>query len=119
MDYQSSDDQDARTRVQREAAIKDLCTVFDKHARSLNKVSRKVQLHLTFDSIDVKAVQGLSEQYESIVDSISNVFERIVDLSEGTPPDEVKSDFKRIDTESSIFCVMLVIVFVKFISRKG
>ena len=98
----ADDDQGARTRVQREAAVKDLCTAFDKHARSLNKASRKVQLHLTSDSIDGQAVQGLSEQYESIVDSISNVFERIVDLSEGAPREEVKSDFKRIDTESFI-----------------
>ena len=99
----AEDDQGARTRVQRESAIKDLSAVFDKHARSLNKVAREVQLHLTSDSIDVKSVQGLSENYKSIVDSVSNVFERIVDLSEGTPPDEVKSDFKRIDIESCKF----------------
>ena len=97
------DDQGVRTRVQREAAIKDLSAVFDKHARSLNKVSRKVQLHLTSDSIDVKAVQGLSEQYETIVESFSNIFERIVYLSEGAPPEEVKVDFKRIDIESCKF----------------
>ena len=34
----ADDDQGARTREQREAAIKDLSAVFDKHARSLNKV---------------------------------------------------------------------------------
>ena len=96
-------DAEVITRVQREAAIKDISAVIDKHARSLNKVSRKVQLHLTSDSIDVKAVQVLSEQYESIVDSISNVFKRIVDLSEGAPPEEVKVDFKRIDIESCKF----------------
>ena len=99
----ADDDHGARTRVQREAAIKDLCTVFDKHARSLNKVAREIQLHLNSDSIDVKAVQGLSEQYKSIVDSVSSVFERIVDLSEGTPPEEVKSDFRRIDIDSCKF----------------
>ena len=54
----ADDDQGARTRVQREAAIKDLSAVFDKHARSLNKVAREIQLHLTSDSIDVKAVKG-------------------------------------------------------------
>ena len=111
-------DEAVRIRVQREAAIKDLNAVFDKHARSLNKVAREVQVHFTSDPIDVKAVQGLSEQYKSIVDTISNVFERIVDLSEGTPPEEVKADFKRIDTESSVFCVMSVIVFVNFMTRK-
>ena len=99
----ADDDQDARTRVQRESALKDLSAVFDKHARSLNKVARKVQVHLTSDSIDVKAVQGLFEQYETIVKSIFNVFERIVDLSEGAPPEEVKVDFKRIDIESCKF----------------
>ena len=72
-------DAEVRSRVQREAAVKDLCTVFDKHARSLNKVARKIQLHLISDSIDVKAVQGLSEQYKSIVNSVSNVFKRIVE----------------------------------------
>ena len=81
----ADDDQDARTRVQRDSAIKDLSAVFEKHARSLNKVAREIQLHLTSDSIDVKSVQVLSENYKSIVDSVSNVFERIVDLSEGTP----------------------------------
>ena len=49
-------DAEVRTRVQREAAIKDLSEVFDKHARSLKKVAREIQLHLTSDSIDVKAV---------------------------------------------------------------
>ena len=90
----ADDDQDARTRVQRESALKDLSAVFDKHARSLNKVARKVQVHLTSDSIDVKAVQGLSEQYETIVESISNVFERIVDLSEGAPPEVLSAKFQ-------------------------
>ena len=52
----ADDDQSARTRVQRDSAIKDLCTVFDKHARSLNKVAREIQLHLNSDSIDVRAV---------------------------------------------------------------
>ena len=99
----ADDDQDARIRVQRDSAIKDLNVAFHKHARSLNKVAREVQVHFTSDPIDVKAVQGLSEQYKSIVDNVSNVFERIVDLSEGVPPEEVKSDFKRIDTESSNF----------------
>ena len=78
--------------------------MFDKHARSLNKVAREVQIHFNSDPVDAKAVQGLCEKYKKfIVDTISNVFERIVDLSEGEPPEEVKSDFKRIDTESSIF----------------
>ena len=99
----ADDDQDARIRVQRDSAIKDLNTVFHKHARYLNKVAREVQIHFTSDPVDAKAVQGLSEEYKSIVDTISNVFERIVDLSDGATPEEVKSDFKRIDTESSIF----------------
>ena len=54
----ADDDQDARTRVQRDSAIKDLSAVFDKHARSLNRAAREIQLHLNSDSIDVKAVQG-------------------------------------------------------------
>ena len=99
----ADEDAEVRTRVQREAAVKDLNAVFDKHARSLNKVAREVQFHFTSVSIDVKAVQGLAEEYKSIVDTIANVFERIVDLSEGVPPEEVKADFKRIDTESSVF----------------
>ena len=99
----ADDDQDARIKVQRDSAIKDLNAVYDKHARSPNKVALKVQVQFTSDPVDAKAVQGLSEEYKSIVDTISNVFERNVDLSEGAPPEEVKSDFKRIDTESSIF----------------
>ena len=99
----ADEDAEVRTRVQRQAAIKDLNAVFDKHARSLNKVAREVQFHFTSVPIDVKAVQGLAEEYKSIVDTISNIFERIVDLSEGVPPEEVKADFKRIDTESSVF----------------
>ena len=105
-------DLDARTRAYREAAIKDSTAVFDKHFRDLNKVARKIQGHFPSGSdVDVKAVQGLSKQYESIVD--------FVDLSLDSPPEEVKTNFKRIDTEFSIFCVMLVIMFAKFISRKG
>ena len=97
-------DAEARTRAQREAAIKDSTSVFDKHVRSLNKVARKIQGHFTSGSdVDVEAVQDLSKQYESIVDSISDVFEKIVDLSLDSPPEEVKADFKRIDAESSIF----------------
>ena len=103
IDKMADEDAEVRTRVQREAAIKDLNAVFDKHARSLNKVAREVQFHFTSVPIDVKAVQGLAEEYKSIVDTIANVFERIVDLSEGLPPQEVKADFKRIDTESSVF----------------
>ena len=55
-------DAEVRNRVQCKAAIENLCTVFDKHARSLNKTSCKVKLYLTSDSIDIKAVKGLSEQ---------------------------------------------------------
>ena len=58
----ADDDQDAQIRVQRDSAIKDLNTVFDKHARSLNKVAREVQIHFTSDPVDAKAVQGLSEE---------------------------------------------------------
>ena len=79
-------DTEIRTRVQHEAAIKDLCTVFDKHVRSLNKVARKTQVYLSSDSIDITTAQGFSQQYESVVENISEVFERIVDLSLGFPP---------------------------------
>ena len=54
----ADDDQDARIRVQRDSAIKDLNAVFDKHARFLNKVAREVQVHFNSDPVDVKAVQG-------------------------------------------------------------
>ena len=67
----ADDDQSARTRVQREAAIKDLCTVCDKHVRSLNKVARKTQVYLSTDSIDITTAQGFSQQYESVVENIS------------------------------------------------
>ena len=40
-------DAEAKTRAQREAAIKDSTVVFDEHACSLNKVARKVQGHFT------------------------------------------------------------------------
>ena len=92
----ADDDQDAPTRIQRESALKDLSAVFDKHACSLNKAARKIQVHLNSDSINVKAVQGLSEQYETIVESFSKVFERIVDLSEGATPEEVKTDCENV-----------------------
>ena len=50
----ADEDAEVRTRVQREAAIKDLNAVFDKHARSLNKVAREVHFHFTSDPIDVE-----------------------------------------------------------------
>ena len=40
-------DAEVRTRVQREAAIKDLNAVLDKHAHSLKKVAHEVQFHFT------------------------------------------------------------------------
>ena len=113
-------DADARARAQHEAVIKDSTAAFDKHVRFLNNVACKIQDNFTSGSdVDVKAVQGLYKQYEAIVDSISDLFEKNFDGSLDSPPEEVKADFKRIDTESSIFCAMLVIVFAKFISRKG
>ena len=81
----ADDDQGARTRVQLESAIKDLNAVFDKHARSLNKVARKVQVHLTSDSIDVKAVQGLSERYKSIFDSVSMFSNELLSCQKAHP----------------------------------
>ena len=104
-------DTEVRTRVQHEAAIKDLCTVFYKHVRSLNKVARKTQVYLSSDSIDITTAQGFSQQYESVVENISEVFERIVDLSLGSPPEKLEADFKSIDSESLNFCLMLGIKF--------
>ena len=56
----ADEDAEVRTRVQREAAIKDLNAVFDKHARSLNKVARKVQVHFTSDPVDAKGINILN-----------------------------------------------------------
>ena len=96
-------DAEVRTGVQREAEIKDLCTVSDKHVRSLKKVARKTQVYFSSDSIDIRTAQSFSEQYESVVKNIFKVFERIVDLSLGSPPEKLEADFKSIDSESSKF----------------
>ena len=61
----------ARTRVQRETAIKETSALFDKHVRTLNKVALKVQVILAASSVDNKAVQGHLFEYESICEAIS------------------------------------------------
>ena len=114
----ADDDQSAWTRVQREAALKDLCTVFDKHVRSLNKVARKTQVYLSSDSIDISTAQGFSQQYESVVENISEVFERIVDLSLGSSPEKLEADFKSIDSESSKFLCDVRVQIQQFRSRE-
>ena len=99
----AEDESETRTRLQRETTLKEASTLFDKHVRSLNKVARKIQVYLSSDSVDIRSVQGFSQQYESIVENISDFFERIVDLSLGSPPEKLEVDFKRIDFESSKF----------------
>ena len=74
----AEDETETRTRLQRETALKEASTLFDKHVRSFNKVARKIQVYLSSDSVDIRSVQGFSQQYESIVENISDVFERIV-----------------------------------------
>ena len=113
MTNMADDDQDARIRVQRDSGFKDLNVAFDKHAHSLNKAAREVQFHFTLVPIDVKAVKGLSEQYKSIVDSVSSVFERIVDLSEGTPPRRLSPILDVLISILASLCQRLVPKFVK------
>ena len=98
-----SDQEAARTRAQRETAIKETSALFDKHVRTLNKVARKVQVILSASSVDIKAVQGHLFEYESICEAISDVFERIVEISSGSPPENVSSKFDLIDAESPKF----------------
>ena len=68
----AEDESETRTRLQRETALKEANTLFDKHVRSLNKVARKIQVYLSSDSIDIRSAQGFSQQYESIVENISD-----------------------------------------------
>ena len=93
-------DEAARTRAKREASLKETISAFDHRVHSLNKLTRKVHFASVSSSVDPKELEGLKFDYESLLEYISKYYERISDLSFGSPPQNVADVYACIDPDS-------------------
>ena len=93
-------DELSRTRAKREASLKETISAFDHRVHSLNKLTRKVRFASVRSSVDPKELEGLGFDYESLLEDISKCYERISDLSFGSPPQNVADVYTRIDLDS-------------------
>ena len=93
-------DELTKTRAKREASLKETISAFDHRVHSLNKLTRKVRFASVRSSVDPKELEGLGFDYESLLEDISKCYERISDLSFGSPPQNVADVYTRIDLDS-------------------
>ena len=96
----ADDDQDARTRAQREAALKDGLALFNQHTRNINKTTRRIHAASSRDLVDTNELQDCIAEYETILERLSTVYDQVCELAFDSPPQKVIDSFERIDTDS-------------------
>ena len=99
----ADDDQDAQTRAQREAALKDRVSVFNKISRNLNKINREIHSVFEDPDFDPNELKEYSDKYKSFLEELSDVYDRILELSFDSPPPKVAETYERIDVDSCKF----------------
>ena len=71
----AEDESETRTRLQRETALKEASTLFNKKVRNLNKVVRSIHLATARSQPDSQELEHYSSQYQSFLDQISEVYD--------------------------------------------
>ena len=109
-------DEDPRTRAQREAALKDAVSTFNKIVQNLNDVTRSI--HETFEDpdFDPYELEDFSKEYKSVLKELSNLYDKILELSFDSPPKKVSETYTRIDIES---CKIIYEVSTKIRESQG
>ena len=96
-------DQETRTRAQRDASLKEGISVFNQHVRNINKVTRRIYSLSSRANVEANELDDCVNEYESILEDLSSVYDKICGLSFDSPPQKVVDSFERIDSESCKF----------------
>ena len=96
----AEDDQEARTRAQREAALKEGLALFNLHTRNINKTTRRIHSASSRTHVDSNELQDCLAEYETILEELSTVYDQVCELAFDSPPQKVIDSFERIDAES-------------------
>ena len=99
----ADEDTEVRTRAQRETALKEAVATFNKIVRNLNKITRSIHDVCKESDFNPHELKDLFGEYKSILDELSNFYDRILELSLDSPPEKVVEVYERIDTESCKF----------------
>ena len=71
---------ETRTRAQREASLKDELSDFNQHIRNINKLTRRIHSISARSNVEAEELQDCIGEYESILEELSSVYDRIVSL---------------------------------------
>ena len=99
----ADEDTEVRTRAQLETALKEAVATFNKIVRNLNKITRSIHDVCKESDFNPHELKDLFGEYKSILDELSNFYDRILELSLDSPPEKVVEVYERIDTESCKF----------------
>ena len=99
----ADEDQETRTRAQREAALKEFVSVFNKVVRNLNKITRSIHAVSEDPDFNPNELKDHSNEYKSTLEELSNVYDKILEVSFDSPPEKVVETYERIDVESCKF----------------
>ena len=94
---------EARTRAQREASLKDKLSAFNQHIRNINKLTRRIHTVFARSNVVAEELQDCIGEYESILEELSAAYDDICELSFDSPPQKVVDSFERVDSESCKF----------------
>ena len=94
---------EARTRAQREASLKDKLSAFNQHIRNINKLTRRIHTVSARSNVVAEELQDCIGEYESILEELSAAYDDICELSFDSPPQKVVDSFERVDSESCKF----------------
>ena len=99
----ADEDQETRTRAQREVALKESVSIFNKVVRNLNKITRSIHAVSEDPDFNPNELKDHSNEYKSTLEELSNVYDKILEVSFDSPPEKVVETYERIDVESCKF----------------
>ena len=82
----ADDDQEARTRAQRKAALKEGLALFNLHTRNINKTTRRIHSASSRTHVDSNELQDCLAEYETILEELSTVYDQVCELAFDSPP---------------------------------
>ena len=96
----SDDESETRTRAQRDSALQESLSTFNQHIRNLNKMTRRIHSASARANSDTHELQDCINEYETILEELSSVYDQVRELSFDSSPQKVVDSFERIDSES-------------------
>ena len=96
----NDDESETRTRAQRDAALQKSISAFNQHIRNLNKMIRRIHSASARANGDTHELQDCINEYETILEELSSVYDQVRELSFDSSPQKVVDSFERIDSES-------------------